>query len=166
VPARPPFLSPAEEAEILAGGREGGPSCDAAFDRAFLALREPVFSLCLHLTGRSDDAEDALRDAFRAVRGGLGGFRGESRISTWVFRVALRASLHTRARRPGVAAGPLARLPAGPRAVLALFAIDGLPPVEVADVLGISEEGAWSRLHAARGMLRSGAVPPGPRGRA
>jgi RNA polymerase sigma-70 factor (ECF subfamily) len=166
VPARPPFLSPAEEAEILAGGREGGPSCDAAFDRTFLALREPVFALCLHLTGRSDDAEEALRDAFRAVRGGLAGFRGESRLATWVFRIALRASLQTRARRPGVAAGPLARLPAGPRAVLALFAIDGLSPVEVADVLGVPEGTAWSRLHSARAMLRSGAVPPVSRGRA
>jgi RNA polymerase sigma-70 factor (ECF subfamily) len=166
VPARPPFLSPAEEAEILAAGREGGPSCDAAFDRAFLALREPVFALCLHLTGRSDDAEDALRDAFRAVRGGLAGFRGESRLSNWVFRIALRASLQTRARRSGVAAGPLARLPAGPRAVLALFAIDGLSPVEVADVLGVPEGTAWSRLHTARGMLRSGTAPHVPRGRA
>ena len=99
MPARPPLLSPAEEAEILAGAREGGPSSDAAFDRAFLALREPVFALCLHLTGRSDDAGEALRDAFRAVRGGLAGFRGDSRFSTWVIRIALRASLQTRARR-------------------------------------------------------------------
>jgi DNA-directed RNA polymerase specialized sigma24 family protein len=166
VPARPAFLSPAEEAEILSGARRGGASCDAAFDRAFLALREPVFALCLHLTGRSDDAEDSLRDAFRAVRGGLAGFRGESRLSTWVFRVALRASLQTRARRRVVEAGPLSRLPAGPRAVLALFAVDGLAPVEIADVLGVPENDVWSRLHSARGMLRSGAVPPVPRGRA
>jgi RNA polymerase sigma-70 factor (ECF subfamily) len=164
--SRPPFLSPAEEAEVLAGARGGGASCDAAFNRVFLALREPVFALCLHLTGRSDDAEEALRDAFRAVRGGLAGFRGESRLSTWVLRVALRASLQTRARRRVVEAGPLARLPAGPRAVLALFAIDGLSPVEVADVLGVPEGAAWSRLHSARAMLRSGAVPHVPRGRA
>jgi RNA polymerase sigma-70 factor (ECF subfamily) len=166
VPGRPPFLSPAEEAEILVGAKAGGPSGAAAFDRAFLALREPVFALCLHLTGRSDDAEEALRDAFRAVRGGLAGFRGESRLSTWVLRVALRASLQTRARRRVVAAGPLSRLPAGPRAVLALFAIDGLSPDEVADVLGVPESDAWSRLHSARAMLRSGAVPHVPRGRA
>jgi RNA polymerase sigma-70 factor (ECF subfamily) len=166
VPARSLFLSPAEEAEILAGARDGGPSSDAAFDRAFLALREPVFALCFHLTGRSDDAEEALRDAFRAVRGGLSGFRGESRFSAWVFRVAIRASLQTRARRAGIAAGPLSRLPAGPRAVLALFAIDGLSPVEVADVLGVPETDVWSRLRSARSMLRSGAGPPVPRGRA
>jgi DNA-directed RNA polymerase specialized sigma24 family protein len=154
VPARPPLLSPAEEAEILAGAREGGASGEAAFDRAFLALREPVFALCLHLTGRSDDAEEALRDAFRAVREGLASFRGESRPSTWVLRIALRASLQTRARRPGGAEGALARLPAGPRAVLALFAIDGLSPGEVADVLGVPESDVWSRLHSARAMLR------------
>jgi RNA polymerase sigma-70 factor (ECF subfamily) len=100
------------------------------------------------------------------VRGGLAGFRGESRLATWVFRIALRASLQTRARRRVVAAGPLSRLPAGPRAVLSLFGIDGLSPVEIADVLGVPEGAAWSRLHSARAMLRSEAVPHVPRGRA
>jgi RNA polymerase sigma-70 factor (ECF subfamily) len=119
----------------------------------FEALREPVFALCLHLTGRADDAEEALRDAFRAVRGGLSGFRGESRLSTWVHRVALRASLQTRARR-AVPTGPLSRLPAGSRAVIALFAIDTLSPPDIADILGVPEGAAWSRLRSARAMLR------------
>jgi RNA polymerase sigma-70 factor (ECF subfamily) len=47
----------------------------------------------------------------------------------------------------------LACLPAGPRLVLALFSIEGLRSGEIADILGIPEETAWSRLHAARRLL-------------
>jgi RNA polymerase sigma-70 factor (ECF subfamily) len=47
----------------------------------------------------------------------------------------------------------LARLPAGPRAVLSLFAVEGLSHREIADILGVPEGTVWSRLHAARRML-------------
>jgi DNA-directed RNA polymerase specialized sigma24 family protein len=46
-----------------------------------------------------------------------------------------------------------ARLPAEPRAVLSLFAVEGLPPAEVAAVLGIPEEATWVRLRDARRVL-------------
>jgi RNA polymerase sigma-70 factor (ECF subfamily) len=171
------WLSSAEEAEILAGVRAGGEARRAASDRLCRKLREPLHALCLHLTGRRADAEDAVQDALAAVDRGLPQFRGASRITTWAYRIALRASLQTRARRrdaepldpetPGGggegematrdearrAAAALARLPAEPRAVLSLFAIDGLPHSEIADILGVPEGTVWSRLHAARRML-------------
>jgi RNA polymerase sigma-70 factor (ECF subfamily) len=51
------------------------------------------------------------------------------------------------------AVAALARLPAGPRAVLSLFAVEGLSHREIADILGIPEGTVWSRLHAARRKL-------------
>jgi RNA polymerase sigma-70 factor (ECF subfamily) len=51
------------------------------------------------------------------------------------------------------AAAAVARLPAEPRAVLSLFAIEGLSHREIADILGVPEGTVWSRLHAARRAL-------------
>ncbi len=174
--AGPTELSSAEEAEILAGVRAGGAARRDASDRLFRKLREPLHSLCMHLTGRRADAEDAVQEVFVAVHKGLPEFRGASRLTTWVYRIALRASFRARARRQegapvdeGAGGGgegemvnrdefrrvgaAMARLPAEPRAVLSLFAIEGLSHREIADILGIPEGTVWSRLHAARRML-------------
>lgn len=136
-----------------------------------------MLALCLHVTGRRDDAEDALQEAFLDVHRGLRHFRGEAAASTWVYRIALRAALRVRARRrpeepvdpetPGPGgeaaldaraearrvAAALGALPAEHRAVLALFAVEGLRHAEIAAVLGIPEGTVWSRLHAARRRL-------------
>ncbi|MEI6226661.1 MAG: RNA polymerase sigma factor [Deltaproteobacteria bacterium] len=175
--AAPPDLSSAEEAEILAGVRAGGAARREASDRLFRKLREPLHSLCMHLTGRRADAEDAVQEVFVAVHQGLPEFRGASRLTTWVYRIALRAAFRARSRRQegapvdeGASGGggegemvrrdefrrvgaAMARLPAEPRAVLSLFAIEGLSHREIADILGIPEGTVWSRLHAARRML-------------
>jgi RNA polymerase sigma-70 factor (ECF subfamily) len=184
--ARFPTLRAATEAEILAGAQGHAQARDAAFSTLFRELREPVFALCLHLTGRRADAEDAVQDVFLSVHRALPGFRGEARLSTWVYRVALRAALHVRSRqRPGEPVGDdlsvdraeaellsrdearrtlaaLQQLSAHHRAVLSLFALDGLSHREVAEVLGVPEGTIWSRLHAARKRLAEvlGRGPP------
>ncbi len=136
----------------------------------------PVFRLALGLTGNQSDAEDATQETFLAILGGLAGFRGECRISTWVYRIAIRSALRVRARRPreetlafepvGDARDPalesersrqvrraLSRLTADHRTVLALFSLDGLSHREIAETLGIPEGTVWSRLHLARKKL-------------
>jgi RNA polymerase sigma-70 factor, ECF subfamily len=171
-----PPLDAAAEADILAGARGQARARAEAFDALFRALREPILALCLHLTGRRTDAEDALQDAFLAVHRGLPAFRGEARVATWVWRIALRAALQVRARRRDhdeldpetPAAGgaaleardearrvqrALASLPAEPRAVLSLFAVEGLAHREIAEILGVPEGTVWSRLHGARRQL-------------
>lgn len=173
-----PQLAPAAEAQLLAGARGGAAARAAAFDGLYRALRAPVLALCLHLTGRRADAEDALQETFLAVHGALPAFRGEAGLATWVFRIALRAGLRTRARRRDHAAvdpehpapgggeaalaareearrlqAALSALPAEHRAVLALFALEGLGHAAIAGILGIPEGTVWSRLHAARRTL-------------
>lgn len=152
------------------------PSADALFR----AERERVFRLCLHVTGRRADAEDALQEAFLAAHRTRGAFRGEASPSTWLYRIALRTALRVKARRrltepagpvdpelPG-ADGPaevaareegrrllaaLGRLSADHRAVLSLAALEGLSHREMAEVLGVPEGTVWSRLHLARKRL-------------
>jgi RNA polymerase sigma-70 factor, ECF subfamily len=174
--SRLPALEPAAEAALLAEVRRPA-GRDVAFRALFEAYRAPVLALCLHLTGTSADAEDATQEIFLAVHSALPRFRGESRLTTWIYRIALRTALRTRARRrpsepldpelPGAGgeeamgarldarrlAAALARLPAEQRAVLSLFALEGLGHREIADILGVPEGTVWSRLHGARKRL-------------
>ena len=49
----------------------------------------PVYNLALRLTGNRADAEDVAQDALlRAVRA-LPGFRGDSQLSTWAYRITV-----------------------------------------------------------------------------
>lgn len=173
-----PQLAPAAEAQLLAGARGGEAARAATFDALYRALREPVLALGLHLTGRRADAEDALQETFLSVHRNLRAFRGEAGLSTWVFRIALRAALQARSRRrdhaevdpehPAPGGGEavlqareearrlqsaLASLSAEHRSVLALFALDGLGHAAIAEILGLPEGTVWSRLHAARRRL-------------
>jgi RNA polymerase sigma-70 factor (ECF subfamily) len=50
-----------------------------------------VYNLALRLTGNRADAEDLAQDALlRAVRA-LPGFRGDSQLSTWAYRITVNA---------------------------------------------------------------------------
>jgi RNA polymerase sigma-70 factor (ECF subfamily) len=133
-----------------------------------------VLGLCLGLCRSRADAEDAVQETFLAVQQALPSFRGEAQLSTWLHRIALRSALAVRARRGAVeeagddgrtvdphrqsdarlALEPaLATLPLEHRAVLALFAVQGLTHREIAEILGVPEGTVWSRLHAARRRL-------------
>lgn len=179
-------LAPEVEARILADARGSSAHRSAAGAAIFHAFREPVLALCLHLTGRSADAEDVVQEVFLSVHRALPLFRGESRLSTWIYRIAIRAALEHRAkRRQSEPIEPLANDLAGPseedghvlrdqtrrllaamdrlsaehRTVLSLFAVEGLSHKEIAEILGVVEGTVWSRLNAARKQLRAEMTP-------
>lgn len=170
-------LDPAREASLVDGARGDAEARRAAFDAIFVHFRGPVLALCRHVTNHPGDAEDALQDCFLAVHGGLASFRGEARLATWVYRIALRSALAVRARRrpseplenePAQesherhllardetrrVARVMDRLAPEQRVVLSLFAVEELSHREIADILGIPEGTVWSRLAAARRAL-------------
>lgn len=62
-----------------------------------------IYSLALRLLGNESDAEDVTQDVLIQVVRGLGSFRGDSQLSTWLHRVTVNAALAVRrrqARRP------------------------------------------------------------------
>lgn len=61
--------------------------------------------------------------------------------------------------RQQVIEGAIARLPEGYREVFVLADVEGLPNVEVADILGLHVPGVKSRLHRARLMMRDSLAP-------
>jgi RNA polymerase sigma-70 factor (ECF subfamily) len=64
-----------------------------AFATLFNAHRTKVYSLCLRMTSNTAEAEDLTQDAFLQVFRKLGTFRGDSALSTWLYRVAVNTVL-------------------------------------------------------------------------
>jgi RNA polymerase sigma-70 factor (ECF subfamily) len=58
------------------------------FDEVYERFRKPIWRLARRLTGSDDEALDATQEIFLRVWRGLAGFRGEAKLSTWVFQIA------------------------------------------------------------------------------
>ena len=72
-----------------------------AFADLFHAHKARVYSLCLRMTNNSAEAEDLTQDAFLQVFRKLSTFRGESALSTWLYRIAVNTVLmHFRKKSP------------------------------------------------------------------
>jgi RNA polymerase sigma-70 factor (ECF subfamily) len=64
-----------------------------AFAALFHEHRARVYSLCLRMTNNTAEAEDLTQDAFLQVFRKLATFRGDSALSTWLYRVAVNTVL-------------------------------------------------------------------------
>lgn len=93
-----PVCSLAPSDEVLVERARAGD--EAAFGELVARYQGRVYRLGLRLAGDPADAEEILQETFVQVFKGLGGFRGESRFSTWLYRVGANCALmHRRARR-------------------------------------------------------------------
>lgn len=61
----------------------------AAMEAVLESIQDLVFNLSLRMLGTFPDAQDASQDILLKVMSGLPGFKGESKLTTWVFRIAL-----------------------------------------------------------------------------
>jgi RNA polymerase sigma-70 factor (ECF subfamily) len=66
---------------------------DAAFEELVHRYAGPMLTAIRRLLGTADEAHDALQDAFLSVFRGIGQFRGEASLSTWLHRIALNSAL-------------------------------------------------------------------------
>jgi RNA polymerase sigma-70 factor, ECF subfamily len=64
-----------------------------AFASLFHAHKARVYSVCLRLTNNSAEAEDLTQDAFVQAFRKLSMFRGDSALSTWLYRIAVNTVL-------------------------------------------------------------------------
>jgi RNA polymerase sigma-70 factor (ECF subfamily) len=151
----------------------GAPPFDAVYDAEF----DFVYRVVSRLAG-SSDIDDLVQEVFLVVHRRLPEFRGEARLSTWLFRIAYRVvGAHIRRERarrrvrqflgferPHPAPEPsaeqarvrtaLAELSYERRSVLVLFEVEGLTAREIASSFGIPEGTVYRRLHEARAAFR------------
>ena len=174
----PRAAGPAGDLDMVVRCRRGdGTAWRSLYDRY-----APVVHRFLAAFGvPTEEREDACQEVFVAVYRSLGRFRGEARLSTWIYRIAARHAARAGRRRrvrkllstllvrepaPPPAPDPsdrtdrlrmlddmIAKLSEKKRLVLVLFEIEGVPIEEVAKIAGCPENTAWSRLHYARAVL-------------
>ena len=61
--------------------------------------RTLIFTTCTRVTGNRADAEDATQNTMIAVFRSIGRFRHKSRVSTWIYRIAVREALNVVKRK-------------------------------------------------------------------
>ncbi len=159
------------------GGHRG------AFDVIVERYRRQVYQLCYRYVGNHEDAADLAQDAFVRAFKGLKGFKGQSALSTWLYRIAVnvclnRVALKTpkpetldpweredlRAERPDVALlreeraatvrAAIRRLPRKQRATLILRVYHDLPHEQIAGILGSSVGAAKANFFHALANLK------------
>ena len=67
---------------------------EAAFTQLVREYQEPLYWQIRKMVIVHDDADDVLQNTFIKAWDAIDGFRGESRLQTWLFRIAINESLN------------------------------------------------------------------------
>jgi RNA polymerase sigma factor (sigma-70 family) len=71
-----------------------------AFDYLVQSYQVRVYNSCLGIVQNNTDAEDITQEVFVEVYRSINGFKGESKLSTWIYRIAITKSLdHLRGKK-------------------------------------------------------------------
>jgi RNA polymerase sigma-70 factor (ECF subfamily) len=70
-----------------------------AFRELYRAYRDPVWTLVVSLVGDSTQAQDVMQNVFFKAFRGLGGFRFQAGLFTWIYRIAHNECLNHLRRR-------------------------------------------------------------------
>ncbi len=166
----------AEDKKLVAACLRGE---EWAMEALYRRYKRRVFGLVTRIVGKNDN-EEVVQEVFVRIYRGLSKFRGDSALSTWIYRLSVNAALtHVTRKKPRWTDGDdalarlpakeeirrdprlaarleraIAALPAGYRAVMILHDIEGLSHEECATILGCRVGTSKSQLHKARGKMR------------
>jgi RNA polymerase sigma-70 factor (ECF subfamily) len=159
------------EPETVRRARAGDP---VAFEELVRAHQADVYRLALHLVRDRQTAEDVTQEAFLHAYRSLRRFRGQSRFSTWLYRITRNCAVDAIRRRerqrrlaervtddrqepdPSLRAAlssAVEGLPPELREGFVLIEVFGLSYREAAQVLGVFPGTLKSRMHRARHLL-------------
>ena len=169
--------------ELWAKGDQAG-----AYALAVAATKDSLYRFLLHLLHDEEAAREIFQETYIRVYQGLGGFRGDASLTTWVLRIARNAAWNE-ARRLKVRRGrevpldledadppapvsshpigghpklaqALSRLPGPQREAVLLFYLEELSVAEVAAITGRPPNTVKSDLMRARATLRNALTEP------
>jgi RNA polymerase sigma-70 factor (ECF subfamily) len=178
-----------DDVQLIAACRRGEAR---AMEMLYHQFKRRVFGMAHRIVG-VNDAEEVAQEVFVRVFRGLANFRGDSALSTWIYRLTVNAALSHLARRgrrqevssedalievpappeperdPALASrieAALQELPPGYRAILVLHDVEGLSHEECAAILECRVGTCKSQLHKARARMREllGAIADMERG--
>jgi RNA polymerase sigma-70 factor (ECF subfamily) len=168
------------ERELVERCRAGD---EAAFKDLVDRYKDLVFALIARTVQDRSRAEDLAQDVFLRIHRGLPYFRGEARLSTWIYRIVANVCLHEQTRPPAAESlddertrarattsktdrqfgdlelrdrleKAIARLPANYRLLVAAHYLDGVQYEDLADALQLPLGTVKTQLHRAKQQLR------------
>jgi RNA polymerase sigma-70 factor (ECF subfamily) len=83
-----------EDARILRGLRAG---IEEAYEELIQRYQQPVYGIVYRLVGNEAETCDVVQEVFIKVFRGVGSFRGQSSLRTWIYRIAVNEA-HNRCR--------------------------------------------------------------------
>lgn len=152
-----------------------------AFEALYRRTVGRVYALCLRMSGDTQRAEELTQDVFVRTWERMASFRGDSKFTTWLHRLAVNVVLQAgraKGRREGrehLVSNPedylrrvqkempgtrvdleraIASLPEGARTVLVLRDIQGFKYEEIAQMQGVALGTVKAQIHRARKMMR------------
>jgi RNA polymerase sigma-70 factor (ECF subfamily) len=161
--------------------------CRAGDERAFGELvdahKDLVHAMIWRLTLDRSQAEDLAQDVFLKIHRGLPYFRGDARLSTWIYRIVINVCSQSRTKRPREVSldedrggrpielrrndsafgqvelrdrldKAMAKLPEPYRVLVAAHHLQGMQYEALAEALGIPLGTVKTHLHRAKRRLR------------
>ena len=154
-----------------------------AFAEVYRSHSSRIYTLACRMAGSPEAGEDLLQEIFLQAYRKIGGFKGDSALGTWLYRLAVNHCLDfvrsRRAKMDKATSGldgnesvtlaapretPIERidleravrqLPAGCREAFVLHDVEGYEHKEIAQMLGVAEGTSKSQVFKARMKLRA-----------
>lgn len=73
--------------------RNSDSKIDLGFQRIVMEQKSTIYSVCYMFATSKDEADDLFQETLVNLWQGYGGFRGDSSVRTWVYRVSLNTCL-------------------------------------------------------------------------
>lgn len=155
-----------------------------AFGQLYQLFSTKVYNVALSYTQNEQDAEEATQDVFVKVFRNAAQFKGEAKVSTWIYRITVNVALNLIKKRkrysfltlgkpakeeidfvhPGILLEQkedakvlfkaIRTLPEQQQTAFILSFIEGLPRQEVADIMGTTLKAIEALLQRAKRNLR------------
>ncbi|MBM3986769.1 MAG: sigma-70 family RNA polymerase sigma factor [Planctomycetes bacterium] len=92
-------MSPDPDTELIRTcQRSSLAGLDGPFRELYELYKDRVYNVCYRITGNPSDALDAAQETFGILFRKLGGFRFQSKFSSWVYRISVNASIDLKRR--------------------------------------------------------------------
>jgi len=173
------LMEPDHERELVERCRRGEVG---AFEELIERYKNLVFAIIMRTLPDRSQAEDAAQDVFLRIHRGLPYFRGEARLSTWIYRIVVNVCTqdrgrgtsplslddeHARVATPAAAdrhaqdlelrdrlEKAIAQLPAQYRLLIAAHYLRGVQYEELAEAMNLPLGTVKTQLHRAKRQLR------------
>jgi RNA polymerase sigma-70 factor (ECF subfamily) len=92
-------MSSDPDAELVVACQQSQtPSLEGEFRQLYDRFKDRVYNVCYRISGNPTDALDASQETFGIIFRRVSEFRFQSRFSSWVYRIAVNASIDLRRR--------------------------------------------------------------------